>query len=263
MATVTSHQVTSADGTVIAYERSGDGPPALIVGGAFNDRRTAGPLAAALASEFTTIAYDRRGRGSSGDTAPYAPEREIEDLAAILDDIGRPTHVYGLSSGAVLALEAAAAGLPVARLAVFEPPYSDGPRTSDDYLTRLAELTAAGRRGDAVELFMTEAVGVPAEAVPSIRQSPAWVPMKAIAHTLLYDALVVESGAMPRERLATISVPTLALASAGSPPWLREAAAAVAEVVPGAGMGIVDGGFHDVTPEVLAPVLSEFFGAGH
>ncbi|MCI4063184.1 alpha/beta hydrolase [Micromonospora sp. R77] len=247
--------VRSADGTTIAYERAGDGPPIILVGGAFNDRSTTRPLGAALAADFTVFGYDRRGRGDSGETAPYAVPREIEDVAALIEAAGGRAYVYGLSSGAILAADAAAAGLPVAGLALFEPPFRvGGPAgTPPDLQERLTELVSAGRRGDAVELFLTVAVGVPAEAVAGMRGDPGWSWMEGLAHTLAYDCAVSGDGALPTDRLAAIAAPTVVVDSAGSPPWLREAAVATADAIPGAVHRSLPGGFHEVPPEVLAP----------
>ncbi|MFG1785030.1 alpha/beta fold hydrolase [Rhodococcus oryzae] len=256
------HKAISRDGTVIAYERSGEGPPIIIVGGAFNDRGTAAALAAALAPGSTAIAYDRRGRGDSGDTAPYAVEREIEDLAALIEDVGGSAGLFGLSSGAILALDAAAAGLPVTSVAIFEPPFQieGGPQLPDDYLARLATFAAEERRGEAVEYFMTAAVGLPPEAVAQTRQSPMWAGMESLAHTLGYDGAITVRP-LTADRFAGISAPTLTLASAASPPSLQLPARGVAEMVPGARHRTLDGGFHDVPPETLAPVLLDHLTA--
>jgi alpha-beta hydrolase superfamily lysophospholipase len=258
--------VRSADGTTIAFDRSGQGPPVILVGGAFNDRSTAAPLAAELDSEFTVFNYDRRGRGSSGDTSPYAVDREVEDLDALIAEAGGSGSVYGLSSGAALALEAAACGLPIDSLALFEPPFVvDGsrPRPPEDLRVQLSELTSSGRRGEAVELFVTTAVGLPAEAVAQMRNAPMWPGLEAVAHTLAYDTAVMGPGnALPAERIASVTVPTLVIESAGSPEWLRSAAQAVADVLPHAQHRTLEGQFHDVAPEVLAPELEQFFAAG-
>ena len=249
--------VRSADGTTIAYETAGDGPPIILVGGAFNDRSTTRALAAALAADFTAYGYDRRGRGDSGDTGPYAVRREIQDLAALIDAAGGSAYVYGLSSGAILAAHAAADGLPVTGLALFEPPFRVGEHggTLADLPERLTGLVSAGRRGDAVELFLTEAVGVPAEAVAGMRRMPEWSWMEGLAHTLAYDCTVTGDGTLPADRLATIAAPTVVVDSTGSTPSLREAAAATAHAIPGAAHRSLPGGFHEVPPETLAAEL--------
>lgn len=257
------NKVTSRDGTVIAYELSGEGAPVILVGGAFNDHRTAAPLAAVLAPAFSVITYDRRGRSESGDTPPYAVRREVEDLGSLIEQADGPAFVYGLSSGAALALEAAAAGFAIRKLALFEPPFRiDGsPQRPADYLARLTGLTAAGRRADAVEYFLTRAVGVPAEVVAQMRKTPTWPGLAAMAHTLVYDELIVGDGALPAERLAAVPVPTLVIDSNGSPDWLRQAALTVAGAVAGAQHRSLDGGFHAVPPQTLGPVLASFFAA--
>lgn len=261
--------VRSSDGTTIAYSRDGAGPALILVGGAFQhraiDERT-GRLAALLAGEFTVYHYDRRGRGESGDTAPYAPEREIEDLAALIDHAGGPALVFGNSSGAILALDAAAQGVAISQLALYEPPFVvDGsrPPVGDDYLDRLTRLLAEGRRGDAVELFLTEAAGVPAEFVSGMRQAPVWPEFEAVAHTLRYDALFMDGtltgGPLPGGRWAGVTVPVLVIDGGASPDYMHNAASALADLLPDAGRRTIEGQQHDVDPALLAPVLREFF----
>src|SRR5215470_16121283 len=184
--------VSSTDGTVIAYEIRGDGPPVVLVGGGFNDRNSPADLAEALSTRFTVATYDRRGRGDSGDTAPYTVDREIEDLAAVIAAVGAPALVYGNSSGGVLALRAAAAGVPIGRLAILEPPFRvDGTAALPErYVETLEELTSDGRMADAIEYFLTQAVGLPPQAVEQTRRSPAWPGMQRMAPTLVYDAHV-------------------------------------------------------------------------
>jgi len=261
----------SADGTVIAYEKSGSGPPLVLVDGALCHRASgpSRPLAARLAGSFTVYAYDRRGRGESGDTAPYAVQREIEDLAALIEDAGAPALVCGFSSGAILSLDAAAAGLPISRLAVFEPSFSvdDGrPPLPADYVERLDAYTAAGQPGDAVELFMTAAVGLPAEAMAGMRQSPFWPALEAVAPTIAYDGRIVGttmSGApLPADRWAAISMPVLVMYGRGTAPWLISGSRALADLLPTATLQPVDGEQHSVPAEVLAPALRQFAAAG-
>ncbi|MGR6322622.1 alpha/beta hydrolase [Micromonospora soli] len=257
--TWTVDTVRSADGTTIAYETAGEGPPIVLVGGAFNDRGTTRPLGAALASDFTVYGYDRRGRGDSGDTGPYAVQREIEDLAALLSRAGGTAFLYGLSSGAILAAYAAAEGLPVTGLALFEPPFQAGAHggRKPGLAERLTELVAGGRRGDAVELFLTDAVGVPPAAVAGMRGAPEWPWMEGLAHTLAYDTTVTGYGGLPADRLGRITVPTVVVASTGSPDWLRDAATATAGAIPGATDLSLAGGFHEVPPDVLAAALRD------
>lgn len=245
------HRTNSADGTTLAYDRTGSGPAVILVGGALNDRNTTAPLAAGLADRFTVYSYDRRGRGDSGDTPPYAVAREIEDLAAIVAAAGGSAQVYGMSSGAVLALRAASAGVPITRLALYEPPLKAAseaaPPQPPNYLDRLDEALAAGRRADALALFMVEQVGIPAEFASAATRMPA---LQAIAHTLRYDAEVLGDHDVP----PLPDVPTLVLAGGESPQWMRDAARAV-----GGEYRVLDGQTHDVDPAVLAKALAEYF----
>ncbi|MET7653158.1 MULTISPECIES: alpha/beta hydrolase [unclassified Streptomyces] len=252
----------SRDGTELAYARAGQGPAVILVSGAMSTGGTMAPLAAQLADRFTVLRHDRRGRGESGDTAPYAVEREVEDLAALVDAAGGEAALYGVSSGGALVLEAAAAGLPVRRVAVYETPYAldeEGAQGRAEYTASLTEALAQGRRGDAVELFL-RLTGLAEEMIRGARQSPMWAGMEAIAPTLAHDDSVMGGGLVPRERLASITVPVLAVAGEASPPWLREAVRAVADAVPDGTYRTLEGQTHMVDPNVLAPVLAEFFG---
>lgn len=261
-------KVASRDGTTIAFDRSGEGPALVLVDGALSYRgfgKMAG-LAEVLAPHFTVYAYDRRGRGESGDTAPYAVACEVEDLEALITETGGSAYVFGLSSGAVLALEAAASGLAIAKLALYEPPFTvegEDLQEEDDFGERLEELLAAGRRGDAVELFLTSA-GVPAEAIAGMRAEPSWPLFEAVAPTLGYDNAVLGEGTVPHERAARVTVPTLVANGGASPDFFRLAAKATAEAIPGARHKTLEGqSWGEVAPEALAPVLKEFFlGSG-
>ena len=256
-------KVTSTDGTLIAFDRSGDGPAVILVGGALSERSAGGPLVALLAPHFTVFTYDRRGRGDSGDTLPYAVQREVEDLEALLQEAGGAGFVFGHSSGAALAL--AAAGqltTQVKKLAVYEPPYmvaASDPKPPADHLEQLKGLLAQGQRGEAVAYFMMTVVGVPAEAVIPMRHAPIWPGLEALAHTLVYDVLVMGDYAFPRQRVAAIATPILALAGGASPAWAHHAAQAIADTAPHAQCRILDGQTHGAAPEVLAPVLQAFF----
>jgi len=255
-------KVRSSDGTIIAFEKSGNGPAIILVGGALSDRSAGAPLAALLAPRFTVFSYDRRGRGDSGDTAPYAVEREVEDLAALIREAGGSAFVFGHSSGAALALEAAAHGLAVTKLALYEPPFivdDSRPRVLEDFPARLAGLLAAGRRGDAVGLFMTEAVEAPAEMVDQMRQTPMWPAMEALAHTLMYDITIMGDNSLPTERAASVTVPTLVVDGGESPAWARNAVRALADALPAARRRTLEGQTHGVVPEAIAPVLEGFF----
>ncbi|HEV2634685.1 MAG TPA: alpha/beta hydrolase [Actinocrinis sp.] len=260
--------VRSKDSTTIAFDAWGDGRPLILIDGA-TSHRAVNPLNAQvgelLGNEFRVYGYDRRGRGESSDTAPYAIEREIEDIAVLISDAGAPAVVCGMSSGAVLALDAAAAGLPITHLAVFEPPFvvdDTHPPLPADYVQRLDAYTADGRPGDAVELFMTAAIGMPAEAVAGMRQAPFWAGLEAVASTIAYDGRIMGttmSGApLPADRWAAITVPVLVMHGLGTEPWLATAAAALAELLPTATFQPVPGEQHSVEADVLAGALRQF-----
>jgi pimeloyl-ACP methyl ester carboxylesterase len=255
-------QVQSRDGTKIAFDRMGEGPPVVLVDGALSHRRL-GPmagLAEPLAADFTVFTYDRRGRGESGDTPPYAVAREVEDLAAVIEAAGGAAFVFGMSSGAVLALEAAASGLPITRLALYEPPLSVDEPDPGDFGATLERLVADGRRGDAVAFFLTSA-GVPEEAVAGMRAEPTWALWESVAPTLVYDNRVLGDGTVPRERAATLTMPALVASGADSPDFFRAAAEATADAIPGAQHRSLPGQrWGQVEPAALAPVLREFFG---
>ncbi|MFB3739588.1 MAG: alpha/beta fold hydrolase [Candidatus Velamenicoccus archaeovorus] len=256
--------VRSADGTTIAFERWGRGPALVVVGGALSDRTIVGELAPHLAG-LTVVGYDRRGRGDSGDTAPYAVEREVEDLRAVIDAVAGSAAVFGHSSGAALALEAAAGGLPITKLALYEPPFivdDTRPPLPDDYLPHLRDLVAAGRRGDAVEYFMTVGPSVPPEVVAQMRSSPTWPALEALAHTIAYDGAVMgdhmAGRPLPRDRWVSVTIPTLVMDGGASPAWARNAVRELAEILPNARRRTLEGQAHGAAPEVLAPVLEDF-----
>ncbi|MFF2203673.1 alpha/beta fold hydrolase [Streptomyces sp. NPDC058145] len=254
-------KTTSRDGTSLAYQVIGQGPTVILVSGAMSTGGTVAPLAHRLADHCTAVVYDRRGRGESGDTAPYAVEREVEDLAALVDAVGGAAGLFGVSSGGALVLEAAASGLPVRQAAVYEVPFADfldGGAGKRAYTERLREALSDGRRGDAVELFL-RLTGLGEETIRSARESPMWAGMESVAPSLAYDDAVLGDGLLPRERLAAVSVPVLSVAGGASPGWLREAAEAVARTVPRGTYRTLEGQTHAVEPEVLAPVLAEFF----
>ena len=258
------NEVISKDGTPIAFDQSGHGPALILVTGALTTRADWSHLAACLAPHFSVFAYDRRGRGESGDTMPYAVEREVEDLDALLTEAGGSAFVFGHSSGAALALETAVQlGKKVKKLAMYEVPYNDdheAQRAWRAYIQQLTELLAANRRGDAVALFM-QYVGMPAEQIKAMRQAPAWPQLEAIAPTLAYDhtAILGKDGSVPIERAAHVLVPTLVMNGGGSYPFMYETARALSQAIPHAQLRTLEGQTHDVAPEVLAPVLVEFF----
>ena len=258
-----SHRVESRDGTVIAYEKSGHGPAVVILGGVLGDRSQQAPVADLLAKEFTVFNFDRRAHGESEDKPPYAVEREIEDIDAVLDAAGGSAFVYGTSGPGVLALHAASAapGEKMKKLAIWEPPFIvDGsrPKVRSDYKAELESRLAQGRRGDMVELFFTDAVGMPAAFVAQMRQSPWWPAQEAVAHTTIYDATLMGDYSLPRDKLARIKVPTLVL-DGGQSTWLSASADAVASAIPNAQRRTLAGQQHNVEPAVIAPALIAFF----
>jgi pimeloyl-ACP methyl ester carboxylesterase len=256
-----AERVMSSDGTSIAFDRAGTGPALILVdaAGCFRGFRPMGELSTVLSSEFTVITYDRRGRGESTDTVPYAVEREVDDLRALIEAAGGSAFVYGFSSGAVLALHAAMRGLAISKLALLEPPLptDDQPATDPDPLeTEVAELVDAGRRGDAVEHF-NRSIGVPPEMLVGMRAAPFWPALEALAHTLVYDAIITRS--LPVARLATVTTPTLVIDSEQSDERMGGWAERLRATMPNASRRSLEGEWHGVATEDLAPVLAEFF----
>ncbi len=260
------HTVTAQDGTRIGYDRQGAGPALILIDGAMCHRASGSKpeLVSLLAPHFTVYSYDRRGRGDSGDTFPYAVSREIEDIAALIEQAGGSAGLYGHSSGAALALEATLQlGGQVTKLAMYEAPYNDDPAVRQawgQYLEQLSEALADGRRGDAVALFMRY-VGRPEALIEGMRQSPWWPAAEAIAPTLAYDHAGVLGAdvSVPAGRAARVSVPALIMAGATSYPFMRDSAAALGQAIPQAQTVTLAGQDHDVSPAALAPVLIEFF----
>ncbi len=265
-------KVISKDGTPIAFDQSGQGPALILVAGATATRVAEAELSAALAPHFTVFAYDRRGRGESGDTAPYAVEREVEDIDALINEAGGAAFVFGHSSGAVLALEAARL-LPtkITKLALYEPPFiidDSRPPAPEDYAQHLTLLVSSGRRGEAVEYFMTE-VGTPAEMVAQMRQSPMWSGLEEVAHTLAYDITIIgntqRGDPLPLRKWASVTVPTLVmdgtvfLGRGESHVFLRHGAQELATILPDAQRRTLEGQDHGPADDVLAPALQEFF----
>jgi pimeloyl-ACP methyl ester carboxylesterase len=255
----------SADGTEIAFEVIGRGPPLVLLGGAFCDHRarTAGkPLALELAESYAVFCVDRRGRGQSTDAAPYAVEREVEDVAALIAVAGGSARVYGHSSGAVLAFEAAAAGLAIEKLALYEPPIVLGelrelPGT--DFAARLEALTTEGKRSEACELFLTKAVAMPSQVVERMKAAPVWANLQVLAHTLSYDArLTADAGAI-LTRAASVRNPSLLIDGRKSAPWMRGGVERLAHALPNARHVSLPDQDHDVSAKVLAPALRDFF----
>lgn len=252
--------VTSRDGTKIAVDVSGSGPAIVLVSGGSVDRGSNAGLADALAADFTVHNYDRRGRGDSGDTLPFAVEREIEDIEAVIAAAGGSAHLYGSSSGAGLALEAAAAGAPVDKLVMWEPPYSVDPdgRPPADAVEQLDRMVAEGRRADAAAYFMTEMVRLPAEFVGFARTQPWWAAQEALAHTLAYDARAMKGYAVPTETAARVSVPTLILTGGASFALFKPTAEALVAAMPNARTAVLEGQEHNVDPTVLGPAMRAF-----
>jgi pimeloyl-ACP methyl ester carboxylesterase len=253
-------EVISKDGTRIAYERLGQGPPIVLIDGAMCSRDF-GPMpkiAALLAPSFTVYLYDRRGRGASGDTAPYAKAREVEDVQALIGAAGGSAFVFGTSSGAGLALEAAASGASIAKLAVYEPPFIGAGQA--DHEQRLEQLLSQGQRAAALKYFMRDMVGVPAFVVlimPLMRGM--WRKLKAVAHTLPYDAAIMGNWEVPAARLSSVRVPTLAMHGGKTTARLRRAVEALVKVLPNVSHRELAGQTHNVSAAVLVPVLKEFF----
>ncbi|TCO36023.1 pimeloyl-ACP methyl ester carboxylesterase [Kribbella steppae] len=250
-------KVVSKDGTEIAYDTSGSGPGLVLIAGAFTDRSFNVGYAEALSAAFTVVNYDRRGRGDSGDTTPYAVEREWEDLDAVRTATGA-RYACAFSSGVMVLLQA---GLPFEKLAIVEPPFrvEGAPPAPERYLERLQEYVDAGNPGGAAELFMVEAVGQPKEVVDQIRETPMWAGLEAMAHTLVYDGLQMRDSAVPVSLLSTVSAETLALYSNASPEWLKDSVRQAAAALPHGKVEGYDGTFHTIPPETLAAALTASF----
>jgi pimeloyl-ACP methyl ester carboxylesterase len=265
---VDMNTVNSNDGTRIAYDKQGEGPALILIDGALTSRLSGSKpeLANLLASHFTVYSYDRRGRGDSGDTQPYAVEREIEDIEKLIDEAGGTAYLYGHSSGASLALEAAVTlGNKVKKLAMYEAPYNDDPeaqRAWGEYIKELTEALAANRPGDAVALFM-KYVGTPADQIDAMRQMPFWPGIEAVAPTLAYDhtAILGKDAAVPTERAARVLVPALVMNGGASYSFMYDTARALSQAMPNAELRTLEGQTHDVNPAALAPVLEEFFAS--
>jgi pimeloyl-ACP methyl ester carboxylesterase len=263
--------VTSKDGTKIAFDKVGTGPAVILVGGATAyrgfDQGWGAQVAKLLSDHFTVYDYDRRGRGASGDTLPFAKEREIEDLQALIKDAGGKAMVFGISSGAVLCLDAAVVTSGITKLLVYEPPFIvDDSRqpVPPDYAEHLATLAAEGKREEAAEYFLKEAVSIPAEYIGGIKQNQAaWAGMTGVAHTIGYDGAfmvdVMQGKPLPTDRWAKVTIPVLVADGGASDAWMHHAADALAKVLPHASRQTLEGQTHSVDPKVLAPVIIEFF----
>jgi pimeloyl-ACP methyl ester carboxylesterase len=255
-------KVTSQDGTSIGFERMGQGPAVVLVGGGSTNRFANAALAAHLAPEFTVLNYDRRGRGDSGDTLPYEVEREIEDLAAVIDAAGGRAFVYGTSSGAALALHGAARlSTKVAKLALWEPPYISDPalRPPADQVEQYNKMISEGRRGDAVEYFMAKVVGLPADFVANARQMAFWAGQESVAHTLAYDATIMGDYVPPVDLAKTVTAPTLLLCGDASPSFMCETAHLLADALPNGEWRTLHEQEHNVDQGLLADAIADFF----
>jgi pimeloyl-ACP methyl ester carboxylesterase len=256
----TTKRVSSADGTVIAYEKLGEGPALVLIDAAGHYRRFSSftGLIRLLATDFTVYHYDRRGRGDSTDTTPYGVQREIEDLAALIDEAGESVLLYAFSSGGLLALQAAAAGLPIRAMALLEPPIerNEDRSAQRSFTADLKELVAARRPEAAVEYYLL-GIGVPDDIVADMRETPSWDAIAAVAPTLVHDSELSEATTL--QTLASVAVPTLVLDSEGSTETLTGMAATVAGAMPHAEHRSLAGEWHGVPDDVLAPALAEFF----
>ncbi|WP_422647153.1 alpha/beta fold hydrolase [Actinoalloteichus caeruleus] len=270
---MTTHTVTSADGTRIAFSATGpaDAPVVISVDGATMFRAmdfSGGEVGRQLGHAFRFVTYDRRGRGESGDTPPYAVEREIEDIAALIDHLGGRASLFGVSSGAVLALRAVKAGLPVDALACYEPPFvvsSDREPVAPDYVERLDRAVADGRPGDAVRLLMTEAALTPASVVDSMVEQPFWPALEGIGHTVAYDGRIMGDTMRGRPEaldvFRDVETPTLVLRGGASDTWMAKAMEELAERLPNATVELLPGQTHQVDPSELAAALLRYLSS--
>ena len=260
-----AYTLSSRDGTPIGYDSQGEGPALIVVDGALTVHSSgSGELATLLAPHFTVYGFDRRGRGASGDTLPYAIDREIDDIEAVIDRAGGQAFLYGHSSGGPLAMRAAIRlGSKVSKLAMYEAPYNNDPGAQEswsEYLRQLKVALAEGRRGDAVALFM-RFVGTPAEQVDGMRRAPFWPGMEAVAPTLAYDhaAILGEPWSVPADLAARCPVPALVMSGDAGLAFMPDAARVLSQAIPQGQLRILAGQTHEVKPDVLAPVLVEFF----
>ncbi len=255
--------VISKDNTKIAYDKVGQGPVIIVVLGALNSRKSGANLAKLLAPHFTVINYDRRGRGDSTDTAPYTPKREVEDIEALINEVGEPVYLYGHSSGAAIALQAAdKMRKQIKKLAIYEAPYSltaDEIKATKDYDKQLKKLLASGNSADAVALFIGH-VGVSEKQIAAIKRMPMWKGLVGMAPTLAYDSDVLGEGhSLPTSLLEEITTPTLVMHGGRGAPAMQNAAQAISKAIPRARFLAVEGQDHGVSPKVIAPILTNFF----
>lgn len=256
--------VISKDGTPIRYETAGTGHPVVFAAGAFNDHTTCAGLAERLADAYAVVTYDRRGRGASGDTPPYSIDREIEDLAVLIDAVGGSAAVFGYSSGGMLALRAAADGIPITQVIAFEPPFAvPGHVIATDLADRMQAAIDDGRPGDAVGLFQTDAIGMPAAVVDQIRQSPMFPALVEMAQSAVYDIRVTVAYSEPTPGMRALEIPVLFLYGAQTWPQLSSAALSAASVIGSAVAQAVEGGAnHAIPDDTTAAAMRAFLKSG-
>lgn len=258
----TTGPATSKDGTRIAFEKTGSGPAVIVISGALSHRGLYRDqtLPARLSEHFTVYLYDRRGRGGSTDMQPYAVEREIEDIDALINDAGGSAYLYGVSSGAALALQAAATlgATKVTKLAIYEPPYGQEKQAFATQKQRVNELIRTGGPGEAAAFFMS-AIGTPPDALEAMKRSPEWEAIKKIDFTLAYDFAVLGDGEVPQEIVKAIRVPTLVMNGGKSMEFMQPTADRIAALIPQATRKTLEGQTHQVAADAMAPVLIEFF----
>ncbi|OLT19131.1 hypothetical protein BJF79_02670 [Actinomadura sp. CNU-125] len=255
--------LVSKDGTVLAYDRQGEGPPLIVMGGALNDRQITAPVAEALARRFTVYNYDRRGRGASGITLPYRIDDEVDDLDALIAEAGGSAMLFANCTGGMLALEAVARGSAVTKLALYEPPYIVGEnplRLNEEFRTELADHLDNDRPGDAVAHFLTRTVGLPPEVLVKFQQSPMWGALIGMAPSLRYDVEIARDNSIPvQDLLDRIALPTLAVRGLASPQWQVDSVKVLADALPNARCHSLEGQNHNLDAEVVGPLLEEFF----
>ena len=256
--------VISKDGTTIAYDKIGNGQPIILIDGALC-YRSFGPMpkiAPLLAKHFVVFMYDRRGRGDSTDKKPYSVEREVEDIEALMNEAGGSAFLLGLSSGAGLAICAAEKGLKIKKMALYEPPFvwdKNSGKPAVDHEAALKKILATGQRGKAVKYFMVTMVGAPAIAAFIMQLLPMWKKLKAVAHTLPYDSAIMGNWSVPEEKISSITIPTLIAGGGKSPATLRNPVELIAKLLPNGTLKVLEGQTHNVSADVLAPILVEYF----
>jgi len=260
--------INSKDGTIIAYSKTGKGEPLVLIDGAFCHRKFGANvnLPNYLSDHFTVYTYDRRGRGESGNTLPYSVEREFEDLQAVINEAGKNAFVYGISSGAALALEAANAGVSISRMAIFEAPYmvdNSRPLLPDNYLEQISKHINDKEPGKAIQYFLRTGIGMPAFIVWMMQLMPAWKQMKQIAYTLVYDILLLKDNArgkpFAKESWQRIKIPVLVMSGSKSAAWSQNSMRQLSDSLPNAKHVDLVGQSHLVNNQKLAPHLIKFF----